>query len=122
MPKKKPIAKRLDKLFDDIKHVEPSAEAKPRTSKGIADEHAQPASEVRPVAKRARSSEARQLLATQTDTAMSMAFQTGQNNWATLQVLDDSNERSWSEDDQLLVKQVTDQLSLQLRSLESSST
>ena len=26
MPKKKPIAKRLNKLFDDIKHEEPSAE------------------------------------------------------------------------------------------------
>jgi PAS domain S-box-containing protein len=114
MPKKKPIARRLDKLFDDIKQVEPSAEAKPRSKKSYTGELAQPAAEVKPVVKRARSSEARPSLITQTDTAISLAFQAGQNNWATLQVLDDTSERKWSEDDQLLVKQVTDQLSLAL--------
>jgi PAS domain S-box-containing protein len=45
---------------------------------------------------------------------MSLAFQAGQNNWATLQVLDDAQGRRWSEDEQLLVKQVADQLSLAL--------
>ena len=34
MPKKKPIDKRLNKLFDDIQQVEPtSAEVKPRPKK-----------------------------------------------------------------------------------------
>jgi len=116
MPKKKPIAKRLDKLFDDIKHEEPSAEAKPRPQKRLAPEQAlPPAPEVKPVVKRARSSEARQSGVTQTDTTLSLAFQAGQNSWATLQVMDEETiNRKWSEDEQLLVKQVTDQLSLAL--------
>ena len=45
---------------------------------------------------------------------MSLAFQAGQNNWATLQVMDETEQRKWSDDDQLLVKQVADQLSLAL--------
>ncbi len=45
---------------------------------------------------------------------MSLAFQTGQNNWATLQVMDEKDERKWSQDELLLVKQVADQLSLAL--------
>ncbi|HEY3475413.1 MAG TPA: GAF domain-containing protein [Anaerolineales bacterium] len=45
---------------------------------------------------------------------MSLAFQAGQSSWATLQVLDESGQRSWSQDEQLLVKQVADQLSLAL--------
>src|SRR5215204_40186 len=120
MPKKKPIAKRLDKLFDDIKHVEPSAEAKPRPQKRVSEIQAQPIPEVQPVpevapiVKRVRSSEARQPIVAQTDTALSLAFQAGQNNWATLQVTDESTDRKWSEDEHLLVKQVTDQLSLAL--------
>ena len=115
MPKKKPIAKRLDKLFDDIKHVEPSAEAKPRARKSPTVEQAQPEPEAKPVVKRTRANEVRQSVVTQTDTAMSLVFQTGQNNWATLQVIDDEiTDRKWSEDEQLLIKQVTDQLSLAL--------
>jgi PAS domain S-box-containing protein len=50
----------------------------------------------------------------QQETAMSLAFQAGQNSWATLQVLDESAQRTWSQDEQLLVKQVADQLSLAL--------
>ena len=45
---------------------------------------------------------------------MSLAFKTGQNNWATLQFVDETTPRSWSQDEQLLVKQVADQLSLAL--------
>jgi PAS domain S-box-containing protein len=111
MPKKKPIAKRLDELFDDIKHEEPTARAKPRSAKRVSAEA--PPAESRQAAKRARQVEALQPVV-QTDTVMSLAFQTGQNNWATLQVMDDTGERTWSEDEQLLVKQVTDQLSLAL--------
>lgn len=115
MPKKKPIAKRLNKLFDDITHEEPSAEVKPRPKKSSAAEQAQPAPEVKPVVKRARANETRQAIATQTDTVLSLAFQTGQNNWSTLQVMDEeTTNRKWSEEEQLLVKQVTDQLSLAL--------
>ena len=45
---------------------------------------------------------------------MTLAFQAGQNSWATLQVMDEAEQRHWSQDEQLLVKQVTDQLSLAL--------
>ncbi|MCI0552589.1 MAG: GAF domain-containing protein, partial [Anaerolineae bacterium] len=51
---------------------------------------------------------------TQTESVMSLAFQAGQNSWATLQVMDEAEQRQWSQDEQLLVKQVADQLSLAL--------
>jgi PAS domain S-box-containing protein len=114
MPKKKPIAKRINKLFDDIKHEEPTARTKPAVQKRAAEEN--PVVEViKPAVKRARSPEATQPQPiVQTDTVMSLAFQAGQNNWAILQVMDEAQERTWSEEDQLLVKQVADQLSLAL--------
>ena len=111
MPKKKPIDKRLNKLFEDLT---PEAASRPKNalSKHITEERALPATRVpdsqptRPVeiAKRAAPNEM----------AMSQAFQTGQNNWATLQVVDETAPRFWSQDEQLLVKQVADQLSLAL--------
>src|SRR5688572_9632623 len=111
MPKKKPIDKRLNKLFEDLKPEE-TVQSKNITSKQVTEERAQsatrtPASQpTRPleITKRVNSNEA----------AMSLAFQTGQNNWSTLQVVDDKAPRSWSQDEQLLVKQVADQLSLAL--------
>jgi len=112
MSKKKPIAKRLNKLFDDIK-PEPGADSKPRRKKAdVVAESAQvvpPEPKPRPAIRPVESQ-----VITQTDTAMSLAFQMGQSNWATLQVIDDSSERKWNEEDKLLVKQVTDQLSLAL--------
>jgi PAS domain S-box-containing protein len=111
MPKKKPIDKRLNKLFEDLTQAE-AAQPKNASSKPAPGKKALSATKVpdsqptRPVerAKRAGSNE----------TAMSLAFQTGQNNWATLQVVDETTPRSWSQDEQLLVKQVADQLSLAL--------
>ena len=111
MPKKKPIDKRLNKLFEDLT-PEAASQPKNASSKHITEERALPATRVpdsqptRPVeiAKRAAPNEM----------AMSQAFQTGQNNWATLQVVDETAPRFWSQDEQLLVKQVADQLSLAL--------
>ena len=114
MPKKKPIDKRLNKLFDDIKHEEPTAGTKPAVHKRVTEEKS--AIVVKPAIKHVISSEATQPTQpiVQTDTVMSLAFQAGQNNWATLQVMDEDEQRKWSDDDQLLVKQVADQLSLAL--------
>src|SRR6185436_17664882 len=95
MPKKKPIAKRLDKLFDDIKNVEPNTESRPRPQKDSAEEKARPAPEVKPLVKRARAGETKPAGITQTDTAISLAFEAGQNSWATLHVMDETNERKW---------------------------
>jgi GAF domain-containing protein len=47
-------------------------------------------------------------------TMLSTAFRTDEKNWATLKVVDESEERSWGSEEQMLVKQVADQLSLAL--------
>ena len=54
MPKKKPIAKRLDKLFDDIKHEEPSAKPKADESIAAPEEKPRPSTESKSAAKRSR--------------------------------------------------------------------
>ena len=112
MPKKKPIAKRLRKLFEDINPGEASAEPARSPRKRVAEIKAPPPVEnkqivqsTRPVGMVRQSSNAE---------PMSLALQTGQNTWATLQVMDEAEQRRWSPDEQLLVKQVADQLSLAL--------
>ncbi len=44
----------------------------------------------------------------------SLNFQTGTQDWSTLRVLDETQQRNWTPDEQLLIKQVIDQLSLAL--------
>ncbi len=112
MPKKKPIARRLDKLFDDIKQEEASAQVKPRAAERAAEKKA--AGEAKTTAKRTRYLETAQQPIVKTDKGIALAFQAGQNNWATLQVMDENEQRAWSENERLLVKQVADQLSLAL--------
>ncbi|HMA07062.1 MAG TPA: GAF domain-containing protein, partial [Ramlibacter sp.] len=46
--------------------------------------------------------------------SMSLAFRRDEKNWATLRVVDDSASHAWAQEEQLLVKQVADQLSLAL--------
>ena len=113
MPKKKPIDKRLKNLFQDVKPEQAAAQTRPASSKrALIDSQTQPAA--------IRQSEiARQPVeivshVTQTESVMTLAFQAGQNSWATLQVMDEAEQRHWSQDEQLLVKQVADQLSLAL--------
>jgi signal transduction histidine kinase/DNA-binding response OmpR family regulator/PAS domain-containing protein len=111
MPKKKPIDKRLNKLFENLTPEE-AAQPKTVSSQQVMGERAQPAAggptspsaHLVEITKRVASNEA----------AMSLAIQTGQNNWATLQVVDETSPRAWSQDEQLLVQQVADQLSLAL--------
>ncbi|HSM70195.1 MAG TPA: GAF domain-containing protein [Anaerolineales bacterium] len=115
MPKKKPIVKRLDRLFDDIRHEEPSAKpAKPHVPKEAPVEKTEYPVDVRQSSQqRTRPVESVQSIK-QTASALALAFQTSPNNWATLQVESDIDKHQWSEEDQLLVKQVTDQLALAL--------
>jgi PAS domain S-box-containing protein len=49
-----------------------------------------------------------------TTSAYSVNIRTGFQDWATLRVLDETSQRQWTADDELLVKQVSDQLSLAL--------
>jgi len=114
MPKKKPIAKRLEKLFEDVKPEQTPAELKPAVHKRAPVEKTSAPFEAQPPVKAFQPAEILVSHAPQTDSVMSLAFQAGQNNWATLQVLDETEQRKWSPDEQLLVKQVADQLSLAL--------
>jgi PAS domain S-box-containing protein len=111
MPKKKPIDKRLNKLFEALT---PEETAQPNNVSGrlVREETTVSSNEV-PASQSTRPVEIAQRISSN-DTAMSLAFQTGRNNWATLQVMDDTAPRVWSQDEQLLVKQVADQLSLAL--------
>jgi len=114
MPKKKPIDKRLKNLFEDIKPERTPAEFKPAAHKRApSEEKSTQHSDINPIT-RARQPVEMARQASQQDSVMSLAFQAGQNSWATLQVLDESDQRTWSQDEQLLVKQVADQLSLAL--------
>ncbi len=50
--------------------------------------------------------------------AFSVSFQTGMQDWATLRIEDALANREWSPDEQLLVRQVTDQLALALENAQ----
>jgi len=112
MPKKKPIAKRLKQLFEDIKPEEAPVAPKRVARKRSNEENNSTPVELKPVSQATRPVE----MVTRLSKAepMSLAFQMGQNSWATLQVLDEVEGRRWTPDEQLLVKQVADQLSLAL--------
>jgi PAS domain S-box-containing protein len=110
MPKKKPVDRRLKNLFEDLKPEQSPAEFKPAPTKRASEEtpvESKPTSRQRPTAEIGSA-------VSPTPSALSLAFQAGQNSWATLQVVDESEHRAWSQDEQLLVKQVADQLSLAL--------
>lgn len=112
MPKKKPIARRLNKLFDEIQHEDPNAKPKARVQKNAAENKGTASAQA--AEKPRRSIESTGTVAL-TNTALALDFKTGPENWATLQVVDESSSgRKWTEDDQLLVRQVTDQLTLAL--------
>jgi PAS domain S-box-containing protein len=49
-----------------------------------------------------------------TTSSYAVNIQTGYQDWATLRVFDETNQRQWTSDEELLVKQVSDQLSLAL--------
>lgn len=117
MPKKKPAAKRLDKLFQNITPEETSSKPKRALQAApVEEKSAVPAPS--PVKAKTISPPTRPVELVQrvpkSHKAISLAFQAGQNNWATLQVLDDQQETKWTPDDELLVRQVLDQLSLAL--------
>ncbi|MCJ7434681.1 MAG: GAF domain-containing protein, partial [Anaerolineales bacterium] len=119
MPKKK-INNRLNKLFDNIKSNEPPAQPRQATKTPLQtaplDPDSVPADLVQPQAAHAVIASAPVSIVQKSDAAvLSLGFQPRENDWATLRVLDETtNSRVWSEDDRLLVRQVTDQLSLAL--------
>jgi len=118
MPKKKPIDKRLNKLFTDITPEQVQSDPKNGVRERTPDPVTPSTVDNAPVAKPRESSQIVKSVAASGSSAMSLAFQTGQNSWATLQIMDAADERKWSQDEQLLVKQVADQLSLALENAQ----
>ena len=116
MPKKKPIAKRLKQLFQDITPEEAPVEPKGVSRRSPVEEKIPTPVEIKSITQPTRPVE----MVTRFSKAepMSLAFQMGQKSWATLQVVDETEERRWTPDEQLLVKQVADQLSLALENAQ----
>ena len=136
MPKKPKIDKQLDKLFQGInleqsdlrpkrslaveKKLVPSLDnfvsASPEQPKPVKENFE--ASNSTPT--RRFKAHTGMLVANQSFTiqeilsSYSVNFQNSDQDWSTLHILDDTQERSWTQDEQLLVKQVVDQLSLAL--------
>ena len=125
MPKKRP-SNRLDDLFDNIEHEEttPSEDSERKSSSRSAQKKsptrpAKPAKAGVRVASTLAQTAALPPLettaisqpATQTTPAtMSLGLQVNEKSWATLQVVDEGSMRVWDENEELLVRQVTDQL------------
>ncbi len=132
MPKKKQkLDKRIDTLFKDIDAKE--APAKPKQAPKLTRESRKQTSRLTPPPKlvpikpeSAAKIPSQNILAPKVDSvivdkgdkeipaSLSLAFQMDQTNWATIHAESDNTTRTWTEDEQLLVKQVTDQLSLAL--------
>ena len=132
MPKKTKIDKRLNKLFDGVEQVDSNKKSKPKKKPEVRKEEPvrsvdpEPVSvSPKPVATRQQpsvqrastlvppSKSARQELG-KNKSAYAVNLNVGEQGWATLRLLDDTHERHWTTDEQLLIQQVTDQLQLAL--------
>ncbi|HEX2697247.1 MAG TPA: GAF domain-containing protein, partial [Anaerolineales bacterium] len=118
---KKKINKRLEHIFDDVNKevVKPQKRVKktgaltpPKSPSLIRPRPAQPKPVVPPPPEEPASSVTSAV--SSSAGAMSLAFRKDEKNWATLRVVDDSSPRAWAMEEQMLVKQVADQLSLAL--------
>jgi PAS domain S-box-containing protein len=118
MPKKKPIDKRLNKLFNEINPEQTRSDSRSGMHERAVEPAVQPPVENEPAPNPAEPGQTVASSPAAGPSVMSLAFQTGQNSWATIQVLDDEQERKWSQDEHLLVKQVADQLSLALENAQ----
>ncbi|MFN8398836.1 MAG: GAF domain-containing protein [Anaerolineales bacterium] len=131
MPKKPKINKRLDDLFKDVK---PEETAKGRAPKPKVQKEAPPPLSMDPQPAPAPKAASTPVKTTRRQTGMlalpnkliardnavdakssyATTIQLGEEEWATLRLVDNEKERSFSTDEQLLIRQVTDQLSLAL--------
>jgi len=136
MSKKPKIDKRLDKLFKGLTPeksdlpqqatVEKKAPPTPVSASNsghrpqAASKKSESVSQPKPLKSAASVLPSPQPILTQerenenTTTAYSVNIQTGYQDWTTLRILDETSERQWTPDEELLVKQVSDQLSLAL--------
>jgi signal transduction histidine kinase/CheY-like chemotaxis protein/PAS domain-containing protein len=117
---KKKINKRLETIFTGVEAEQAKAVSRPKKLTGILRSPIPPSS-ARPKAgppiamdPQLGDTSALTSAVQNSSGAMSLAFRTDEKSWATLRVTDDSAPRTWAVEDQMLVKQVADQLSLAL--------
>src|SRR5581483_3272257 len=117
---KKKINKRLEHIFDDVSKEDVKPQKRPLKKTGMLSPSKLPpplrpkAAPAKPAAPKPEESPVAPSAVTSTTGAMSLAFRKDEKNWATLRVVDDSAPRTWAMEEQMLVKQVADQLSLAL--------
>ena len=123
--KKKKLNNRLDKLFDELnieqgaQQVEVQERSRGKSSKKIAPviddspvrEVPDSIAEIDPIHPDKSNHQEAHLVPS---TMLSTAFRTDESSWATLKVIDELSDRTWGTEEQLLVRQVGDQLSLAL--------
>ncbi len=125
MPKKPKIDKRLNKLFEDIQPEKNTSKSK--SSPKVQEEA--PPTAPKPVLQAPESAATPRMTRRRNTAALtppeatpikddasvySVNIQTGEQDWLTLRLLDETQGRTWTTDEQLLIRQVTDQLSLAL--------
>jgi PAS domain S-box-containing protein len=124
---KKKINNRLNKLFEDIdkepeaKETTSAAGNSKKAKKQVTPALSIPSAEVTTepfsginlstLSEKATATDSLQLTPS---TMLSTAFRTDEKSWATLKVVDEVGQRTWGTEEQMLVKQVADQLSLAL--------
>jgi len=126
MPKKK-LNNRLEKLFENIDQEPEVKQVKaPKGSGKKTPQKAAPAISIPPASEAPepfsdlgfstldKEASERGDVRVTPSTMLSTAFRTDENNWATLKVVDELEQRHWGTEEQMLVKQVADQLSLAL--------
>ena len=120
---KKKNSKRLEHLFDDIapEETKPSDQTQKQPAASIPSRDPFPARAQTGVLSKPASPRPIQpttpivsSIVSNQSSAMSLAFQTDEKSWATLRVVDETEPRAWATEEQMLVKQVADQLSLAL--------
>ncbi len=117
---RKKINKRLEALFEEVhkEEVKPSKPVKKQTSLLTPSKLPPPlrprAGQPRVAAPSPEEQPAVKTAITASESAMALAFRQDEKTWATLRVLDETSPRTWTLEEQMLVKQVADQLSLAL--------
>ncbi|MBK8783984.1 MAG: PAS domain S-box protein [Anaerolineales bacterium] len=128
MPKKPKIDKRLNKLFEDIQPETNASGSKSSLKDGkeappSAPKPDQIKSESAATPRATRKLHTTALAVTEAipgaintndPSVYSVNIPTGDRDWMTLRLLDETQGRTWTTDEQLLIRQVTDQLSLAL--------
>lgn len=130
MSKKPKIDKRLDKLFKDIQPEDNASktrrsskvekEAATHTVPKPAEQKPEAIPSPRPFREQPAAILPSEIISTPPQvgntagSSYALNFQTGSQDWSTLRVLDETQQRNWTPDEQLLIKQVIDQLSLAL--------